>query len=565
MGVGEFVYTKRAEEMKLPQPNSLNFDILVSRIDEGQVKIPQFQRDFVWTINKSAELMDSIIKGYPIGTFIFWKTKERLRSVRNLGGVELPEPPEGDFVNYVLDGQQRLTSLFACFKGAQVKREDSSKIDDFSKIYVNLDAEEDEQIVIIDITSKGEMSFISILDLLTGELTRQAEYPKKYHIKIDSYKNKIRSYLYPIIELDGVSIDVATEVFTRINVGGKSLSLFEIMVAKTFDADKGFDLSEKYDELVNELQGCDYETIPDTVVLQTVAMLITGECSRKTILKIKKEDFINAWNETIVAIKRAVGFFQSVYHIPVSKLLPYYALIIPFAYFFAQHKRYPTGEKKKYLQDFFWRCSLGGRYSSAVASKLAQDVKRIDKILAGKLPSYDWAIDSSVGFISKNGLFSCGRSYIKAILCIFTFLQPRSFNDYDHIVNVRNNWLHRADSKNYHHFFPKAYLKGTQEDFYINHIANITIIDDHLNKKEIGTKAPSVYMEKFAKDNKENISDTMKTHLIGDLKDFGVYENDYDLFYDKRLKQISKEIAKRIVKQDNDKSQQNDIVDDEGD
>lgn len=62
--------------MNLPEPQTRTFDSLVVEIEKGQIKIPQFQRDFVWTMQKSAGLIDSIIKGYPIGTFIFWRTKE---------------------------------------------------------------------------------------------------------------------------------------------------------------------------------------------------------------------------------------------------------------------------------------------------------------------------------------------------------------------------------------------------------------------------------------------------------------------------------------------------------
>ena len=93
--------------MNLPEPKSLAFPSLFDDIERGQLKIPQFQRDFVWDLKKSRDLMDSIIKGYPIGTFIFWKTKERLRYVREIGNVLLKDPQKGDFVNFVLDGQQR--------------------------------------------------------------------------------------------------------------------------------------------------------------------------------------------------------------------------------------------------------------------------------------------------------------------------------------------------------------------------------------------------------------------------------------------------------------------------
>ena len=109
--------------MQLPQPTHANYSDLINDISRGQIKIPQFQRDFVWSIQKSAALMDSVIKGYPIGTFIFWATKDRLRSVRDLGNEKLPPPKDGETVSFVLDGQQRLTSLFATLNGLKIERE----------------------------------------------------------------------------------------------------------------------------------------------------------------------------------------------------------------------------------------------------------------------------------------------------------------------------------------------------------------------------------------------------------------------------------------------------------
>jgi hypothetical protein len=242
-------------------------------------------------------------------------------------------------------------------------------------------------------------------------------------------------------------------------------------------------------------------------------------------------------------------------------LLPYNALIAPFSYFFFYHPDKPTGDKQRFLEDFFWRCSLSGRYSSAVESKLAQDVKRIDQILAGELPSYDWSIDTSDEFIKNNGWFSAARSYIKAILCIYAYLQPKSFND-NSIVNISNYWLKQANSKNYHHFFPKAHLrKQNYGEFRINHILNITIVDDFLNKREIKAKAPSKYMAKF-RDVNPNLEATMKTHLIGDLDTFGIWDDDYDKFFDERAKVVSRELSKRVIKQDIDKQGQSSIVDD---
>jgi len=135
-------------------------------------------------------------------------------------------------------------------------------------------------------------------------------------------------------------------------------------------------------------------------------------------------------------------------------------------------------------------------------------------------------------------------------LCILAFREPKSFID-SSIVRISNDWLKQANSRNYHHFFPKAYLKKQgEEDAYINHIANITIVDGFLNKQEIRAQAPSKYMRQFRKQN-ENLVSCMRTHLIK-LDTFGVFENDYDKFFERRCRAFSRELKKRIIEQEID-------------
>ncbi|MDO8721317.1 MAG: DUF1524 domain-containing protein [Syntrophales bacterium] len=143
------------------------------------------------------------------------------------------------------------------------------------------------------------------------------------------------------------------------------------------------------------------------------------------------------------------------------------------------------------------------------------------------------------------------RSYVKALLCILAYKEPKSFID-NSIVRISNDWLKQANSKNYHHFFPRAYLKKKAEDEYnINHIANITIVDDFLNKREIKAQAPSKYIKGF-KNKNPDLANCMKTHLINNMDTFGVLEDDYDKFFSQRCKAFSKELKKRIIPQDVD-------------
>lgn len=339
--------------MKLPEPISRTFTGLISDIEKGEIKIPQFQREFVWDIKKSAKLMDSIVKGYPIGTFIFWRTKERLRPIRDLGNFSLPELSQSEFLNYVLDGQQRLTTLFATLKGIKIER--GGKLEDYDDIYINLEADEeaDDDIVVIDKENLDETALIRLKDLLYGELSLLFGFNPKYHSKIQDYRARIESYNYSIILVGDAPLDIATEIFTRINEGGKPLTVFEIMIAKTFDSDRDFDLAEKYKKLIERLSEVYYETVSDATVLQTVSILLEKECKKRTILKLNKHKFIDIWDDAVNAIEAAVDYFKNYYRIPVSQLLPYNALIVPFAYFFYNHKDKPTATNKNTCKIFF--------------------------------------------------------------------------------------------------------------------------------------------------------------------------------------------------------------------
>jgi hypothetical protein len=537
--------------MAILENGDKKYSTLLNEIETGQIKIPQFQRQFVWDLASSAKLIDSILKGYPIGTFIYWRTNERLRSIRNVGNIKLPEPKDGEFVNYVLDGQQRITSLFAALKGETIER-DNGKKEDFSKIFIDLEAKDDEELVIVDVSGKEEYTYVRLKDLMTKGRRFFNDFPEKYDDLLDKYKEILHAYQFKGINLKDAEIDVATEVFTRLNVGGKDLTLFEIMVAKTYDPDREFDLFDKFQELTDDLEPSKYDTISSANVLQLISLLIKRECKRKTILKLDKQEFIDTWEPAVSCMKSAVDFFRS-YGIPVSRLLPYNTLIVPFAYFFHHHPNNPTGKKLKLLEDFFWRVSLGFRYSSAVESKLVQDIEKMDKILSEEQPRYEWGIDTSEEFIRNNGYFGTGRSLIKAILSLFAMQKPKSFDN--HLdVNIDNSWLKIATSKNYHHFFPKSYMKKNQPDWeywQYNHIANITIVDGYLNKNKIRAKAPSVYMTTF-RDQNEKLDETMQTHLIDDLDAFGIWEDDYGKFFESRITRISEELSRRIISQNTD-------------
>jgi hypothetical protein len=94
----------------------LSIQDAINRLTQGTIRIPGFQRKFVWPPDKAAQLMDSIYKQYPVGSILLWRTASRLRTENHLGAFVLPDPEKEYPVDYVLDGQQRLTSIFTTFQ-----------------------------------------------------------------------------------------------------------------------------------------------------------------------------------------------------------------------------------------------------------------------------------------------------------------------------------------------------------------------------------------------------------------------------------------------------------------
>ena len=531
-----------------PKPDSKKYSDLIGDISKGIVKVPKFQRDFVWSIDKTAKLLDSILKGYPIGTFILWQTKERINDIKNVGNLNLPVTPEGTDVQYVLDGQQRITSLYAAYLGAKIQKEGEKKVTDYSNIYVDLDIDisnDDEQVISGEPAGENCISLSDVLNFMEHMTDIKDRFSDEYFKKIHEYSMAFQTYDFSTVLLRKDDIDSAIEVFTRINTGGQTLTLFEIMSAKTYDESQNFDMQSKWLELLAELKDIKYETISSTIILYLLSLVLSGkqECKRKTILTLKKQNIIDSWDGIISAVKDCIDYFRTTYRIPVSHILPYDALVVPFAYFFYNRKDKPDTNQRKYLDEFFWRISLSFRYSSSVESSLAQDIKRIDQILAGNRPDYSDVkvfLDSPQSLIDTN--FSAGNSYCKAIVCLLAFKEPKDFQDNGKVI-LDNSWLKMANSKNYHHFFPKAYLRG-KTSLDSNSLMNITLVSDHLNKRKIGAKAPSVYISDFA-DQNQDINTALQSHFIG-LDNFGIETDDYQHFLSSRASLIYQAISSRI-------------------
>ncbi len=523
-------------------PEPMDYRDLIYEIEKGTMKIPDFQRNIVWKIDQTIDLLDSIAKGFPIGTFIFWETNEYMKTHREIGNLALNDVPEGYMVKYVLDGQQRITSLYASLKKARINNKTYS-------VYCDLDAQYDEPIF----SNKDEepldpFRFINIADLLSENPQKiYNKLSEERQIQFDSIRDAFRYYKFSTIDINECPLDMACEIFERINTTGTVLDIFDIMVAKTWTRE--FDLREKYNEFVQTLQKKGYDGIGSSAILQSISAISKKKVHRRDILSISRDEMNENWDQYIKAISHAIDFIRNDIGIKVWKLLPYPVIIAPLSYFYFQNNfNNPNFEQSEHLKKFFWGTCVSRAYSFGPDTRIRNDIKVMDKILYNEKPSFEFPVVLDKEILINTKL-SLGDAFCKSVLCYLASKRPRKFEN-NNVINLENNNLTRANSKHYHHFFPKNYLKKRGISELADSIVNICLIPADSNLR-ISNKRPKDYLEEIEDCKKPKICnkklrETLESHLICDFEDFGIDDDDYNKFLNERA-QLIVEGLKRLI------------------
>ena len=145
------------------------FTELLSEVRKGEIKIPQFQRKFVWKDTQALELLDSIKNRYPIGSVLLWKTKDKLHAERNIGNFKLPKTDELSPTNYVLDGQQRITVIYSCLGASESEDGFAAGYDLEKQVFVELKGGNHSRLEVFPLRKMYKTT--SLLDYRTGLLT----------------------------------------------------------------------------------------------------------------------------------------------------------------------------------------------------------------------------------------------------------------------------------------------------------------------------------------------------------------------------------------------------------
>lgn len=536
--------------MATPTGANPTINEIVKCITDGEYRIPRFQRDFVWDIKKSASLLDSIFKGFPISSVILWKTKNELTEIRNLGGIKIPGRDTGRYTSYIIDGQQRLTSLYFALLGLK-----TGSGSDFSEMCLSLVAEKGEQIVFEALPKDADPDDYVNLKSLFNATALAGSHPEK---RLQYYQILLQ-YKISVIEIDddSLALEDVIEIFERLNLGGKKLNLFSIIAARSYvpssEDNPGFDLAKKYEAFNKTLDDKNYGKISDSTFLLAIAACAIEKVNKSEILRsLSNELIITNYAEIEKAIFAAVEHLKGQnYGVLVSNLLPYERLIVPFTYFhYVIGNKHISPQQERYLVDFFWRCIIGKRYNSSADTNMNTDIGKIKAILEGTVPNQEPVILSPKA-IFDNGRFSLSSAYVIGMLCLMASAAPQSFA-VGRTINITNDAVSNAAKKQYHHFFPLKSTIVTGNASYkaiANNVVNIVFMDAVTND-QISNRNPSDYISEFAVDN-PNLAIALESHYISE-QGYGIGEDDFILFLNARSRAFYNKLCGMIIPNSHD-------------
>jgi len=501
---------------------------LIGRVLHGEVRIPGFQRDFVWEPQRAALLMDSIYKEYPFGTILLWRSRTALKTEKKLGSFVLPDPEDDYPLDYVLDGQQRVTSIFGTFQTELPAAEEHP--DRWLPIYYDFGATQDAQ----------DSQFVA---LATAEVDPDRHFPLATFFDPVRFSTQSRSLSDPRLEeivnvqsrFSGALVPVETFetddrgrvaiVFERVNRMGIELDMFQLLTAWTWSDD--FDLQDKFNQLAEEFEAFGFADVgsDNDLMLRCCAAILRQDPSPASLIDINGTEVRQNFNIVTNALRLAVDFLRNNLEVRHLKFLPYSALLIPLSAFFSiDQGAHITDTQREALLRWFWRTSFSHRYSGNPLRNVKNDVVEAINLRRGE-PS---TLDAISATISEE--FYLDRAFSAATVASKTFIlqlarhRPRSFMsgqpiDLDDVLSEPNR-------KEYHHSFPKAYLLSAGYDLtVINCIANFAFLNRAENRK-ISAKAPSLYRLEMP-DNSEGIQ---KSQLLPD----SLFADDWDTFRHER-------------------------------
>lgn len=467
---------------------------LLGDVRTGEILLPEFQRGYVWKSSQVRGLAQSLYRKHPTGHFLTWKTSKPTK-VR--GG----EVSQDGHSLLLLDGQQRLTTLFVLFEGVAPPFYEGESL--FFNLFFNMQTEEFRfwQKTIMD----GSPDWISVHGFLKEGLNSYLERlpsvseDERMLVQANLARlaqlDAIRSYAYQVDQLagDDLTTEQVVEIFNRVNSAGTPLTKADLATAH---------ICSIWPEARDQLRSFSAEmrTHRFGVDLDFLVRCIAGVASGSVVLegsfyKVPSEELQIAWKkvrqsfEHLVNVLRHDAFIDDIGDLPTRNVL------IPLTVYLARHGSAFTDDtiKRKFIRWMFL-AGLWARYSGSAESTMQKDVLLLDT----KDPT-DTLVERIIddrGRIRLEGRDLADRSasspYYKFS---YVLARGRGARDWFTGLTLYKQAVGSSNGLESHHIFPKGVLKkaGIDESGRINQVANRAFLTQKANRT-IAASAPHGYL-----------------------------------------------------------------------
>lgn len=565
---------------------------IVKEIDSGKIVLPEFQRDFVWDTERTYDLFDSLIKDVFIGSIIYGVPSFAL-SVRELDNrprkgkgsrkkLETKYYTDEDIttrtrttgLHMVLDGQQRITSIYRALKGTDsvwisFKTSDELSEDEQEKKISDISLES----LVFEISGKQNSNRISIsmetvyqkidVGLLEEDLkkifektefayTLSEEEKKEYFRSYVRYMQKIEDMLksdkmvaYFLLDM---SADKFALFFERSNSRGISLSFIDILVAKLIN---GFNLKKEIEDFEEKNASI---SLNRELIARAIAYLVSGgkKVDKKYILaNLTAEHFKTHWKEITQLYVSAIDYMIKNHYILSMKWIPYPNTIIPIMMFLKElpQSRFSemTESQKSFFDFWYWNSVMSQRYVSSSNETIVLDSRILSRIARGeKITDSLYLKNVRCAFSGYEDILVYNKKGSAIYVAILNFVNFYSKG----LLNWNNcSKITFSEEIDDHHIFPKKFLENLEgqeiDRNQINCVANRTLMPKITNIK-VGKKSPDEYLKQL-QENNANIDKILENHMIPRGVMEGTYNEFYDSFLEERAKIIYNAIEETII------------------
>lgn len=411
------------EVYNAPQPSVTHIVSIFRQIGSGEIQIPAFQRGFVWNEKQIIDLLGSVYESYPIGSILLWSvtsTQSRLSTT-----TELPFPKDIDRfpTNYVLDGMQRLSTLYGVFNFGKTTQNTIFEVafDLKNKEFVHV---KDVKFGLLDLPP--HFVRLSVLFDPKALISAQSQLVKQENADelIDSLidlQAKFQEYMIPVVKISDENINRVVRVFEKINSAGTPLDALDFMRAITWAKD--FDLSDRLMQASEKLGEFGFYLDEETIV-KCVAIYLEIQPTAEGLLSLRGYDpdiLKSAFTEVEDRIIVVIRFLREYLDIQSSDLVAYEGQ------FLILFKAITMDGADEYFQHqlaaWFLLSSLNESLRGRPDHYVARAVGDWRGMLQGRIRGFDAKLRLAKEDFSDRKLLK-GRALSSGFLCVYASMEP---------------------------------------------------------------------------------------------------------------------------------------------